>query len=229
MMLLQRSRFLHLPKTGGTWVRHALQAGCPGARWCLLDGSDHLRWWEAPGRGLFTVAFVRHPLSWWQSFWRYHRGPARGYVVSQRVCQHCWSDDFPDFIHKVTQRFPGEYGLLLDNFLGQAGVAVDFLGRQEHLVDDLLLALRLAGEPHDAAAIRAVAAANVSAAATVAVYTPAARAAVLRGERYVLRRCGYDGEPAADQAMAQHWLAPANACPLPRPDVRPVRRALPCR
>ncbi|MCC7396193.1 MAG: hypothetical protein IT455_03920 [Planctomycetes bacterium] len=47
MMLLQRSRFLHLPKTGGTWVRHALQAGCPGARWCLLDGSDHLRWWEA--------------------------------------------------------------------------------------------------------------------------------------------------------------------------------------
>ncbi|MBL8734272.1 MAG: hypothetical protein JNN13_17990 [Planctomycetes bacterium] len=223
MMMLQRSRFLHLPKTGGTWVRHALQAGCPGARWCLLDGSDHLRWWEAPGRGLFTVAFVRHPLTWWQSFWRFHRGPARRYVVSQRVCQHCWSDDFVQFVGNVTQRFPGEYGLLLDNFLGPAGAAVDFLGRQEHLVDDLLLALRLADEPHDEAAIRAVSAANVSAPETVATYTAAGRKAVLGSEQYVLQRCGYDGRVAQDQAMAQHWLAPAVDYVLPRGNAAPAR------
>lgn len=199
-VILERARFLHVPKTGGTWVRQALAAGCPAAQTFYLDGSGHTRWFETPGADKFTFAFVRHPLAWWRSFWRFHQGPARRYVVSHRICRECWSDDFDEFVANVVRTSPGDYGRLIEFYLGPVGACVDFVGRQERLLDDLLRALAMAGEPHDAECIRAVAMANVSDAGRPAEYGPATRAAMLAAEAPMMRRFGYDGD-AEDPAV----------------------------
>ena len=199
-VLGERIRYLHVPKTGGTWTRTALLAGCPRAVPFVLENSTHARWFEVPRRE-FTLGFVWDPLSWWRSFWRFHKGPARRYVVSEQVCRECWSEDFDEFLRNVVARLPGHYGAVIDNYLGPIDAhACDMIGRQERLVDDLLVALERAGEPHDAAAIRAVPRTNVADPGIAAECTPATRDALLAAEAAMMRRFGYDGRPAADPA-----------------------------
>jgi hypothetical protein len=205
-VLLERARFLHVPKTGGTWVREALLAGCANAQPVDIDGSTPARWFETPGEDLFTFAFVRHPLAWWSSFWRFHKGPARRYVVSHAVCQRCWSEDFDKFIANVVREMPGHYGNLIETYVGPPGSTLDFAGRQEHLVDDLLFALEIAGEAHDPAKIRAVAAANVGDPSLSGDCSRAHRAALLASEAPMMKRFGYDAD-GEDPACVAHWRA----------------------
>jgi hypothetical protein len=204
-LILQRSRFLHVPKTGGTWMKQALLAGCTVVEDFRLRGSDHTRLGETPRADRFTVAFVRHPLTWWQSFWRFHNGPARRYIVSHKVCSRCWSDDFDEFVTRLLDQFPGEYGRIVEYYLGPIGAGMQFIGRQEHLVDDLVAALRIAGEPHDERAIRAVAPAMVGDPSMRALYRPELAEQLLAAEHDVLERFGY-GTAASDPAAAAAWF-----------------------
>jgi hypothetical protein len=196
-LLLPKSRILHVPKTGGTWLRQAVLAAVPGAQEFRIGGSTHATLAQVPCPERFTIAFVRHPLTWWLSFWRFHMGPARPYVVDHEICSTCWSDDFVAFLWNVVRRFPGECYRNALAFVGPPEREIEFIGRQENLVEDLIAALRQAGEEFDERLLRSVPPANVSDRGVTGRYTPELARAVLAAEAEHLQRFGYGQMPTA--------------------------------
>jgi hypothetical protein len=153
----ERMLFLHVPKTGGSYVAGALQAVL-GVR--PLDFSDSPDRRERNGHAglrsfaendLFTLAFVRHPLSWYRSFWSYRM--RRGWRMEHPLDRAARSEDFHEFVTRVAERLPGYLNLLFGEFIGSAERPIDYIGRYERLTDDLCAAL--AGESFDEQALRA--------------------------------------------------------------------------
>ena len=59
MLLLDGAIFLHVPKTGGTWVEHALvAAGVPCSQYDV-DGDRHADLSYLPRQDVSTFAFVQ--------------------------------------------------------------------------------------------------------------------------------------------------------------------------
>src|ERR1700722_8386556 len=152
--LTKRMIFVHMPKTGGSWMTQAVRsAGVPtwapdplGDRSYSEHGHADLR--DVGVNDRFSVAFVRHPLDWWRSYWG-HRMRA-GWDPANGLDDTVASDDFNDFNDfalKVVDRSPGSFDQLVQRFVGLPSPSVDFVGRFEYLIDDACEALRLAGEP----------------------------------------------------------------------------------
>jgi hypothetical protein len=159
----ERCRFLHIPKTGGWWVTEALPAA--GVQVKEFARSAHATLAEMPaGPDLFTFAFVRHPLDWWQSYWaarksgRWDPGPCPSGFNAVPA-----DGGFLDFIEEVLKLAPSACSSLYETYVGcPPDLSIDFVGRQENLADDLCQALRLAGEPFDEKALRNWPMANVA-------------------------------------------------------------------
>jgi len=148
-LLLQHCRFLHTPKTGGTWVRAALKNSG-----IILAETEtaHVEFDQCPGRGLFTIAFVRHPWTWWKSYWLYKR--SHGWGFENRFDLRCMDNQFERFMLKVLEKTPGHCTNVFQRFVGQHDRQVDFVGAYENLVGDMVTALVLAGEPFDEQRLR---------------------------------------------------------------------------
>jgi hypothetical protein len=153
-----RMLFVHVPKTGGVWVSEAL--ACAGVEFTQIVPADmHPTLAELPRSGRFTFGFVREPVYWYSSLWRFHR----------TAPQHHWPKlgelldlELVDFLQEVVQRYPGYLTKYFRQFVGSRDDEIDFVGRKEHLVDDLVHALQLAGQDFDERALRSWPQANVS-------------------------------------------------------------------
>jgi hypothetical protein len=160
-VLTTKSRFLHVPKTGGTWATEAMIAAgvpCSALRPPVVDdyapfGHSGLEG-TVEHRDAFTIAFVRHPLDWWRSFWS-HRMREGWLFPDHEIDSRAQSPDFDAFIALVVERLPGLLGEMYSRFVGPPGQPIEFIGHYERLVDDLCLGLRLAGESFDEAVLRA--------------------------------------------------------------------------
>ncbi len=155
-LILRNCRLLHIPKTGGTWVRTALKsAGTTLAE----SGYSHNILDESPGRGMFTIAFVRHPWSWWRSYWAHKRRCK--WDFQNRLDLHCMHNEFEQFMINVLDYHPGYCSEVFRSYVGPPGHEINFIGKHENLVEDLVAALRRVGEPFDEAALRATRRINV--------------------------------------------------------------------
>lgn len=156
-LLTPRTRILHVPKTGGTWVWRALEAagvkievlGLPPPdprtnHWGLRETEQYA--------DRFTIAFVRHPLGWWRSLWAYRM--STGWDPQRRVDGLVGSEDFDTFIERVVERLPGHLETEFARYIGPPSQPIAFVGRYEVLVDDLVRALRAAGEEFDEQVLR---------------------------------------------------------------------------
>lgn len=155
-----RLLFLHLPKTGGTWATSAmLAAGVPVLQPRSLPFHANLAQTIAY-RDRFSFAFVRHPLEFWRSYWAFRLRD--GWDLDNQIDAQAHSPDFNVFVSRLAEHQPGAASALYEQFVGRRPGDVDFVGRFERLVDDLVAALRLAGEPFDEAGLRAQPPLNVS-------------------------------------------------------------------
>ena len=142
-------------KTGGTWVRVI----CKNQKLTLQEaGNKHTVYCELEDiqvlSSRFTFAFVRHPCSWYQSFWSWKM--RTGWQMDKPFDACCRSDTFTGFLEQCLEHLPhGMVSTMYEKFLDK-GPPIDYIGRYENLIDDLILALSCAGEEFSEQAIRAM-------------------------------------------------------------------------
>ncbi len=104
-------------------------------------------------------------------------------------------DDFSIFMDRMMKRHPGFLSTLFAGYVGMDAQLVDMVGRQEHLADDLVIALRRAGEEFDEASLRSSPPINEAAVSpelrAACVFTPELRRQVCESERWVMGTFGY--------------------------------------
>jgi hypothetical protein len=105
-------------------------------------------------------SFIRHPLSWWTSFWLYRQ--RTGWQPDHWIDSLCRSDNFAVFIENVLQRLPGGWNRMSRMFIGSNDKPVDGIGRQENLLQDLSGFLNAEGLVHDPAQLQSLQRINAS-------------------------------------------------------------------
>lgn len=152
--------FYQIPKTGGSWVVKAMRNAGMVPRHCR--GSDRHEYglrrdhatpdvvWPRYREGRLGFCFIRHPITWYRSFWCYRLKTQDfnpGFPIDR-----CWSQNPEEYLDCVFETFPGGFVTKLYSYYVDD---VDFVGRQENLEDDLVKALHLGGESFDEVALRA--------------------------------------------------------------------------
>lgn len=135
--------FLHIPKCGGTTVAHLMRSGYPGAVLAprLNAPADPTHCLLKHVADIYDISFsvVRHPLSWYESWWRYLKSPrvtrrdntlgpdgkpdfdawvGAGVWHPLRSIAPCHSDSFTTFMSNVIETEPGFVSRMYDEYLG---------------------------------------------------------------------------------------------------------------
>jgi hypothetical protein len=187
VLIFRNAVFLHVPKTGGSWVKAAvLRAGLQFEEY-LVDGDIHGDLSYCPFRSRFLFAFVREPCSLYQSYWRYKA--RAGWDERNPFDVDCAAPTFEGFVENVVRLEPAWCSRMFEDYVGPPEGEIGFVGRFESLADDLVRALRLAHESFDERLIRETAPTNVS--AGLAVCPPGLIAEIRASERRAITRFGY--------------------------------------
>lgn len=182
------------PKTGTTWIRETLlQANVfhvvlgPES----LNGHGRLALY---GRDFRCVAaFIRHPVMWYHSYWRYRSSSQSEWDERWHIDADCQSDNFEKFIDRVTQLHPGYLTNMFEEFTGQPNNTIEFVGKMETLRADMLKLLSGLGERFDEATIINTPPLNVSGKKYVPSQTVFEK--VFESEQEIYGRYGYNIRP----------------------------------
>lgn len=220
--------FLHIPKTGGNWVARVLDE-CGLIRGHLGQNKhvtmDRLLVPLSPKgnrpRGLFAMqrlrsqlspkpfmfCFVRHPLAWYESWFKYMSQPARNWRDygnekdlfdwhPNAVLNGCGNRDFNRFVRNVITKRPG---YVTELYASYAQPQIDFVGQQENLREDLIAVLKKLELKFDETFVREFEALGVSPKPKEKIeWDPDLRREVLEVERIALIRYGYEGNGTAE-------------------------------
>jgi len=168
MLTLRCCRVLRTPKTGSKWLTAALEASCKyfhnvGNGAGQGPNGYHATLRNVGSSPLKTVAFVRHPFTWYGSYWN-HRVRLGWKPEEHPFDATCADPVFSEFMKKAIDHFPGYCSRSQAMWVGEAesGKPIDFVGRFEHLHRDTTQFLELFREPYDSQLLLATAPRNGS-------------------------------------------------------------------
>ena len=168
--------FLHVPKCGGTWVREALRRvklwrarlGFKHSSAAHINDIMKHHGWQfirhlpfhptvTPGslRRAYKFCFVRNPVRWYESYWKFMAGawephePGRWHP--QRAIDSCGDDGFNTFVSNVLRERPGYVSEMYSWYTD----GCRSIGKCERIVDDLVAVLRELNLTFDEPALRA--------------------------------------------------------------------------
>lgn len=194
-LLLPNSTFLHIPRTGGTWVRKVL--GENGLIVEELRSTERSQssenslhsWHMIPPKIEKGFCFVRHPATWYQSYWCY-KWQTNSWNRNNPFDAQCRDENFNDFVEKSLRSYPQGYVALIYEFYT---THADFVGLQENLTSDLIAALNWVGEDYKLDKIVSARKENVSKQQwkQLARFEPEMLRRVLEAEASLIEKYGY--------------------------------------
>ena len=151
----------------------------------------------------FKFCFVREPLVWYESYWRFmeaHAWPQWGDAADPyqwhpgALLKGTGSSDFNTFMSNVNRKRPG---FVTEMYGWYVRPGVDFVGKQENLVEDMIKVFSLTNLNIDAEEIRAIEPKNETPSHIVRPeWDPQLKRETLRLEYAGYARFGYTGEEA---------------------------------
>ncbi len=144
---LPNSVFLHIPKTGGGTVVNCLKhTSIPITP---IGVHPHLKVVRPRYKDVFTIAFVRNPITWWESRWLWQKDRARVQLPLYGTKE--WSDhsSYPEFVENILlegRPLHRQCSKFFRNFIGPVDDPIDFIGKCENLCQDIEMALDAAKE-----------------------------------------------------------------------------------
>jgi hypothetical protein len=200
MFLTRHFVFVHVPKTGGNFVREILENHAP-EEWELQGLEAHATYHEIPAshRDLPRLAFARNPFAWHVSWFHFQKG------VRDKFFLHISEGGELDFADSMHRAYTGDgplakqSGALTQTLFDMLGDGLEGakVGKMESLRDDLL---RMIGEctavpPDMARAIQQVTPKNTSKHRHYSsYYDPALRDLIRSKDAPVFDYFGYDWE-----------------------------------
>ena len=170
LILKNGAVFLHIPKTGGNWITNVLREldlietraaqkhadidhffAVPKQRKALLKYAFHeLYYPQKKKQKPFMFCFVRNPLSWYESWFKYMSQPSRQWRFwgkeqgiykwhPNSMLNGVGHTDFSQFVRNMSAKRPG---YVTEMFGWYTKPHIDFIGKQENLVEDLVTVLK---------------------------------------------------------------------------------------
>ena len=219
--------FLHIPKTGGTWVTKVLQEnGLVRCRFShkhadvqravqspslyryqnLKRTLRHGPGWHSGVSSAYKFCFVRNPLDWYESWWAFmsqldwpNFAPVRRNGVREWHPTAELEDIRDDDFSCFMQNVRRTHpGFVSRMFASFTNPETNFVGKQESLVDDLIDVLKLLNERFDEDRIRNSPRVNVSKPRSGRpVWRPEDRRRIMELEQDAMQQFGYE-ESAVD-------------------------------
>lgn len=160
-----RALFLHIPRTGGMWIKECLNhCGIERKVWnrCRIHtriAPKHMLVPHFPKDDLqkvdFVFSFIRHPLTWYESTWRketFDRNSNKHQMKSKSswsptiITRRHYNSNFLEWVKMCIEEEPGWLTRVYELFVGPEEVEFcDFIGRTENLADDFFEVLKILG------------------------------------------------------------------------------------
>lgn len=147
-LLLRKSSFIHIPKCGGSQVQTFLyQFDLVTKRYRYPQNGHMFLHQMTESRNTYNFCFVRHPYTWWPSFW--HWSKRDRFSEKERECP-----DFDTWIQDYGPFWMGHYSNYLMRYIGEdpnysSDIRMHFIGKVENLFFDLETAMKNAKEEFD--------------------------------------------------------------------------------
>lgn len=157
--LLSHCNFIHIPKCGGSALNAALwRLGVVtdvNAQVISTPQYGHLFASQMPENGKPFFSFVRHPVTWWMSFYHWNKNTEHSrFSEPERA-----TESFDEWVRDYGQFWLGQYSVLVRRYLGRDQLfptpnKVELVGRTEYLFSDLKTILNMTGQPYDVAVMK---------------------------------------------------------------------------
>lgn len=189
-VILSKSVFFHTPKTGGNWVEEFLTKSNLVVHNMRGIGAAHATLSDLPklghegARHLPSFTFVRHPASWWRSYWAFKI--RNGWDNPNTIDRECQDSSFHGFLRKMLANYRG----FLTKEFRRRTLGVTYVGRTESLREDLMRILTLIGERFDDEMLYSKKPSNASGSQFVG-YTKELLSEVVEAEKEAIEEWGY--------------------------------------